>query len=120
MSKALGIIVRSEPYSGRAGRERLDPALAAASLEIPLEVFFIGDGVLHLLVDQRSEFLPAAQYTKAWGALTGLSDAVALYADSGALERMSALAGDLGIEVQVLDSAAIAKKMNECRAVIHV
>ena len=120
MNAPLGILVRGDPYSRRAGRERLDPALAAASLDMPLRVFFIGDGLLHLLPGQQSERLPAVQFTKGWGALDGLSEHVELYVESAAFERVCGAAGELKTRVQVLEKTAIAGKMSECRAVLHV
>jgi len=120
MHAALGILVRSEPYDRRVGRERLDPALAAASLDIPIAVFFVGDGVLHLLPQQQAQNLPASPFTRGWAALEDLSDQVELFAESSALERVSGSASELQTRVQILDRDAIARKMRNCRAVIHV
>ncbi len=120
MEAPMGILVRSEPYDRRGGRERLDPALAAATLDIPLKVFFVGDGILHLVPQQQPESLPASFYTKAWAALLDLSDNVQLYAESSAVQRISGWSDGLLADVQVLDKESIARKLNGCRAVIHV
>jgi sulfur relay (sulfurtransferase) DsrF/TusC family protein len=120
MNTIIGIIVRSDPYYRRAGRERLDPALAAASLEIPLKVFFIGDGVLHLLPGQEPGDLPAAAFTRGWGAVAGLSERVELFVDSAALDCVASNSLDLPHGVQALDCRALASEMASCGGIIHV
>lgn len=120
MTATLGILVRSDPYDRRGGRERLDPVLAAASLEIPLKIFFVGDGVLHLVPRQQPGDLPASPYTRAWAALSELSEQVELVAESAALKQVSGWSGELIVEVRECDKKSIARELNECGAVIHV
>jgi tRNA 2-thiouridine synthesizing protein C len=120
MNKYLAILVRSEPYDRRGGRERLDPALAAASLDIPLKIFFVDEGVMHLLPQQQPASLPALPYTSAWAALTGLSSQVELFAESAAVELITGGRSDLLADVELLDSEAIAEKLKNCKMVIHV
>ena len=120
MSTVLGILVRSDPYSRRGGRESLDPALAAATLEIPLKVFFVGDGILHLLPGQQTKLLPANQFTRAWGALTDLSDLVELYVDSASFERVGTWEVELDKHVKVVDSLQITAMLNDFCSVIQV
>ncbi len=114
MNKPLGIVVRSEPYTKFAGREILDPALAAASLELPLRVFFIGDGLLHLLPDQQPASINVVAYTRGWAALWHLSDSVELYAEEGAVKRPELP------NLRLVNMDKLATAMAECKAVIHV
>ena len=71
---ALGLIVRSAPWEERSGREALDLALAAAVMDQPLRLFFLGDGLLQLVDgrDGSSAGLPLGQ--KAWASLPDLVD----------------------------------------------
>lgn len=120
MAATIGIVVRSDPYTRRAGRESLDPALAAASLDIPLKVFFIGDGILHLLPRQQPGALPASSYTRAWMALLDLSQEVTLFAESAAAAQVSGWSEGLPREVRVTGKEVIARELNDCSTVLHV
>ena len=71
----LGLLVCSAPWAERSGREALDLALAAAVLDRPLSLFFIGDGLWQLLHerDPTAAMLPPGQ--KAWASLLDLTTA---------------------------------------------
>lgn len=76
----LALVVRSDPLADRSARAQLDVALAAAAMDVPLEVFFVGAGARHLASasSTASAGLPSAQ--RAWPALAGLT-AVAAWAE---------------------------------------
>ena len=54
--KKVAIIISSAPHSTAKGREALDTALALSTFN-HISVFFIGDGVFHLLANQHPEEL---------------------------------------------------------------
>jgi len=84
-SAAIGLVLRSAPYEQRSARAQLDVALAAAGLEQPLQLYFLGDSVLQL-VDKRepaSAHLPAGY--RAWASLPELT-LVSAFAESGWVE----------------------------------
>lgn len=69
----LGLLIRSLPYEQRSAREHLDIALTAATLEIPLRLYFQGGSVLQLI--KGRENLPARLPPGylSWGSLTDLT-----------------------------------------------
>lgn len=69
----LALIVRSAPWARRGGRDALDIALAAATLDIGLQLFFIGDGVLQLLADKQPGPAGLPPGLKAWAGLPELA-----------------------------------------------
>ena len=120
-AKQYLLIVNDGLYGSERPYNALRTAMNLLKREsVSVRVFFIGDGVLHLLPGQQAQTLPAVQYTRGWGALEGLSDQVELIVDSSSLDRISSWADDLQTEVKILDRAAIGREMAACRAVIHV
>jgi sulfur relay (sulfurtransferase) DsrF/TusC family protein len=83
---SLALIVRSPPYQQRASRAELDLALAAAAMDLRLEVYFLGASLLQIIgnKDSKPAMLPAGY--RAWAALADLGDA-SLYADIDWLAR---------------------------------
>ena len=116
MEQPVGVLVRSDPYRQRAGRERLDLAMIVAALELPLRVFFIGDGLLHLAAGQAPAALPAAPFTRGWLALLELGAEVILYARQSEHESLA----DDAFPLTRLDNEEFAVRLHECRMVLHV
>lgn len=116
MNRPVAILVRSDPYRMRAGRERLDLAMIAAALDLPVRVFFLGDGLLHLADHQAPGALPAAPFTKGWQALLELGPDVALFAE----REQGPLALNAVLPITELDDTRLAEMLHECCMVLHV
>lgn len=69
----LGLIVRSAPWLERGGRDALDLALATVTLDIALDLFFIGAGVHHLLDDRAPGPAGLPPGYRAWASLADLA-----------------------------------------------
>ena len=71
----LALIIRSGPYQNRAARADIDLALAAATMDFELHVYFYGAAILQLARerDPAGALLPAG--LRAWAALPELADA---------------------------------------------
>ena len=113
-SLRLALVVRSDPLADRSSRAQLDVALAAAAMEVSLEVFFLGAGARHLQPagDSGSAGLPATQ--RAWPALAGLTE-VRAWAEPD-VARDVAEHGDW--KVEPLDVAAMAERWSACDRVL--
>lgn len=59
--KKVAIIISSPPHGNAKGREALDLALAMSDIN-QVSVFFIGDGVFHLLPDQKPQQILMRDY----------------------------------------------------------
>ena len=59
--KKIAIIISSAPHGSAKGREALDTALALSTFN-HISVFFIGDGVFHLLPNQHPEDILMRDY----------------------------------------------------------
>lgn len=77
----LGLVIRCSPYEGRHAGAQLDAALAAAALEMPLDLFFLGDGLLQLLPGAAPSGARLPPGLKAWKSLPALTDVRAWVAD---------------------------------------
>ncbi|KAA9129841.1 hypothetical protein F3N42_13735 [Marinihelvus fidelis] len=111
--ETLGLIVRQPPWQGRSGRDQLDLAMAAASMDVRLELFFVGDGLLQLVAGRQpgAAGLPAA--ANAWTALHELGP-VRFMAEAGPLEAMRASGMAFGVEVEPLSSTDMRARQRDC------
>ena len=112
--KRLALVVRSGPYQGRSARDQLDVALAAATLEYSLELFFLGQGALQLLEGQQpgeAGFPPGGRGWKSLPALT----TVRAWVEQGEAERLAAAGrSSLLLDVNELGAAEMAERVAAC------
>lgn len=59
---SVAFIFKRAPHGTASGREGLDAVLATAALSDQIGVFFLGDGVLHLLSAQQPEMIFSKDY----------------------------------------------------------
>lgn len=113
----LGLVVRAAPFARRSAREDLDVALAAATLEIPLEVFFLGSGAWQLAAGRcaGAAFLP--QGLAGWAALGELTEA-RYFAETGVCRRMQELGVESVVSLESLDGNEMAQRWLSCARVM--
>lgn len=104
--KAVLVVVRDSPYGSSLSRAALDAALAAAAFEQPVELLFVGDGVLHLLPGQESAAIGLRNAGKLLASLP-LYDIEAVYADRVAADRYGIALSAAPVEVRAVDTAGI-------------
>jgi sulfur relay (sulfurtransferase) DsrF/TusC family protein len=112
--KRLALLIRGRPYRQRAARADLDFALAAATLDFDLDLYFIGVALLQLAArrDGTAALLPAGY--RAWAALPELTRLRA-YAERAWLERCARDSIDLLLPVQALDAVEMRARWRQCR-----
>jgi sulfur relay (sulfurtransferase) DsrF/TusC family protein len=113
-SARLALLVRDRPYSRRAARTDLDTALAAAAMDIEIELYFLGAAVLQL-ADRRDPapaLLPPGY--RGWSALPELAE-VQAFAEQEWLQRCERDGINLLLPLQGLDAAAMAERWRACR-----
>ena len=115
--KTLLVILRQPPYGTSLARASLDTALAAAALEQPVSLLFLGDGVLQLLPDQQSEAIGVKNIGRLLGSLP-LYDIDKVYIDAAAADRYQLESDDLVLPVTPLDPAAMRGLINASDHVI--
>ena len=108
----LALLVRSAPYQRRSARAELDIALAALTMEIRLETYFIGSSVLMLQAERSPDSARLPVGYKAWGALPDLGDC-SIYAESAWLERLTKSANPLVLPVEGLDLNEIGSRWRQ-------
>ena len=113
----IGLVVRSGPFQGRSSRDQLDLALAAASLNFHLELFFIGDGVLQLLAnrDVSAGQLPGG--LKGWKSLPEIASVNAWTADDVPESHVIKGAHAL-LDVSVVSTLEMARRLAHCDRVL--
>ena len=95
--KRMLVVIRQPPYGSSLGRSGLDTALATAAFDQPVDLLFLGDGVLNLQPGQDSAVL---------GLKLGCDVAVAL---------AEPLTGDvlLGLQTKELGKVVLARALVE-------
>lgn len=109
--------MRQAPYAQRSSRAQLDVALAAAALELPLEIYFIGDGLWQLATgrDPDAAWLPPG--LKGWAAISGMTRAH-FFAESECRERLAEAGVEWLVPFESLDLASMAHRWRSCRQVM--
>lgn len=67
--KRVAFVFTHGPHGTASGREGLDALLATSALNQDVGVFFISDGVLQLLLEQKPEKILARNYISTFGVL---------------------------------------------------
>ena len=80
------VIVRHTPYGSSLGRASLDATLAMAAFDQPVDVLFLGEGVLHLLPEQDSHAIGVKNIAKLLASMP-LYEIASAYVDAAAAER---------------------------------
>ena len=104
------VVIRHSPYGSTLGRTSLDAALAMAAFEQPVEVLFMGDGVLQLLPKQDSEAIGVKSVGKLLGSLP-LYEIASAYVDANAAKRYQVDLSLAPLPCEALDQAGIRRLM---------
>lgn len=115
----LALVVRKAPYAQRSARTQLDVVLAAATLELPMEVYFLGEGVWQLAAEREPGAAGLPRGLKGWAAIDQMTR-VAYFAEAGALQVMRDHNVDTVVAVEGLDQSAIADRWLACRQVMSL
>ncbi|MEH6568796.1 MAG: sulfurtransferase complex subunit TusC [Halioglobus sp.] len=104
--KSSLIVLRKTPYGSSLSRSALDVALATAAFDQPVNVLFMGDGVLQLLPTQDSTPIEKKNVAKILASLP-LYDIETLFADAGALARYNINPAELTLPITTLDASGM-------------
>lgn len=99
----LALVIRSAPWSERSGREALDLAMSALTMDVPVRLFFIGDGLLQLVSERHPEDAGLPPGHKAWASLETLGEVV-FYAHSDEVDALVSAGLSLVVAVCSLDT----------------
>lgn len=108
--------MRAAPYARRASRDDLDVALAAATLELPLEIFFLGPGVWQLIDDREPQAAMLPRGLRGWAALKGLTEA-RFFVEPSVSDYLAGLGASPMVQFEPLDGAGMARRWRGCTQV---
>lgn len=108
--KSSLIILRNTPYGSSLSRSALDAALATAAFDQPVNVLFMGEGVLQLLPTQDSTPIEKKNIAKILASLP-LYDIETLFVDANALARYNINPAELTLPITTLDDPGIRELM---------
>jgi sulfur relay (sulfurtransferase) DsrF/TusC family protein len=119
-SKArLGLLVRSEPWHSRSGREALDLALAVVSLDLRLELVFMGGGAEQLVAGGKPAVAALAPGLKAWASVPELGP-TRCWIQRQAWERLQRRGVDWILKPEPLDAAGLGRRLRRCDRLLVV
>ena len=115
----IGLLIRSGPYQGRSSRDQLDIALAAASLDFEIDLFFTEEGILQLVADRETNagHLPGGH--KGWKALPGLGD-VRAWAGAPVLSSLAKSGTKLLLPVEAATHSEMSARLAGCDRVMVI
>lgn len=67
--KSIAFLFNSAPHGSSYGREGLDAVLSISSIFNNIAIFFVGDGIFHLIKNQNPEIICLHNYIKTFSAL---------------------------------------------------
>ncbi len=111
------VVFTAAPYAGSLPRSGLDLTLAAAAFEQPVNVLFIGEGVLQLMPGQDTTELGARNMAKTLASLS-LYGVETLYVDAHSLDTFGVARDSLPEYCELLDPAAVRELLSEHHHVV--
>ena len=118
-SGTLALIVRQAPYAQRDARAQLDVALAAAALEVPLEIYFLGDGAWQLALSRAPDGAWLPRGLKGWAAIAELTTA-RYFVESAVADRMNTLGAATVVPVEELPITEMSRRWRACMKVMSL
>ncbi len=108
--KKVAIIISSPPHGSAKGREALDIALAASAFN-HISVFFIDDGVFHLLPNQSPEHILMRDYIATFNMLE-LYDIEDVYVCESSLNTRNFAKVTQNITCKVINNQSLNQLLN--------
>ena len=115
--KKIMHIMRHAPHGNIYTYEGLEMVLIMAAYDQDIAMAFIGDGVYALKKRQETDELEIKGYMKTFSVLEDY-DVEKIYVDAQSLEERGMVKEDLVISVEVLESSALGKIMDQQDVVI--
>jgi len=113
------MIVTRAPYHQRSARMELDVALAAATLEMPLALFFLGEGVWQLAAERNTTQARLPRGLKGWAALAQMTE-VCYYAESEHLDSLRHHGGTTVVSAEAMTPGDMTALWRTCRRVFRL
>ncbi len=88
-------------------------ALAAAALELPLEIYFIGNGIRQLAGNHEPETAALPPGLKGWAAITDMT-AARFFAEPDRVHHMENLRLKTTVRLESLDRAGMSRRWRNC------
>jgi tRNA 2-thiouridine synthesizing protein C len=110
--KKFIFVNRKAPYGTIYALESLEVVLIAATFDQDVSLVFLDDGVYELVKGQDTQGIGIKNHSKTYRALDGY-DVEKLFVERASMEARGLTEDDLIVDVEVIDSAAIAALMAE-------
>ncbi|MEM9102761.1 MAG: sulfurtransferase complex subunit TusC [Pseudomonadota bacterium] len=109
----LGFIIKSPPIGSSRGREALDIIFMAATFDYPVDVFFIGEGVYHLIDGDAPGILTIQNPAKNFSTLP-LYDVENLFVEAEFFTHRAFAKEALSVPVTLLNQTDLKARLSQC------
>jgi tRNA 2-thiouridine synthesizing protein C len=99
--KSIAFLFKSAPYGTSAGCEGLDMALSMSTISILIGLFFIDDGVLQLVPNQKPHIILGRDYTPGFD-IFSVYDEQSYYLDYESLVKRGLSEADYTMSINIL------------------
>ncbi len=113
---SIGVINQRSPYGNNAGKDAQDLALIFGSYEQEVSVYFIGDGVYHLLADQDMTSLGVKDYAKTYDAFP-FYDIEQVYVCEASLQERNIKKSEIKPIATILPASKISSNLTSHKAI---
>lgn len=110
--KKVAFLFTQPPHGNSVGREGLDTILSVSTFIDDIAVFFIGDGVFHLLKHQEPKHILARDYISTFKVLA-LYDVDRCFASLESFNERGLATNNLLIDVTLLSPQTIAVQLHD-------
>jgi len=116
-ARSIAFLNRRAPHGSIHAREALEVVLMGAAFDQRVRLVFVDDGVFQLAAGQDTRALGVKDFARAFRALE-LYEPERVVAERASLEARGLTAADLLVEVEVLDSEAVAALLEDSDVVL--
>ncbi|QCI21808.1 sulfurtransferase complex subunit TusC [Buchnera aphidicola (Hyadaphis tataricae)] len=116
---SVAVIFTHAPHGTSFGREGLDAVLSISSIINEISLFFIGDGVLQLIKNYKSENILARNYTASFSVLSFYNIKTFYCCKSSLLARGLYNYRQFILQVNILDLDVLRLKLDDYDVIVN-
>ncbi len=117
-SMRIGVVFSSPPHGSASGREGLDAVLSTSNYHDDIALFFVGDGVMQLLDEQKTDAILSRDYISTFKLLS-LCDVEEIFVCHDSLAERGLQSSSLVIEAKKVTADLIGDELEKCSKLLR-
>ncbi|XBC37616.1 MAG: sulfurtransferase complex subunit TusC [Buchnera aphidicola (Meitanaphis microgallis)] len=116
--KSIAFIFSHVPYGTSLSREGLDSVLSISMINQNIAIFFIGDGVLQLVKNQKPSYILSHDHVSSFGILPFFGINKFYYCEDSLKERGLFCKRDFFLDIFIINRICIRKELEQYNLII--